>query len=133
MTVAFVCFKKDGLSLPVDFGTCAYLIPHGCFNICLHLKPQPASMRAARREQAPMARTQRLLIEPSSFTVKLFKNLSLCGVCVCARTRACVGALGGQKALDSPELEFQADGSLLVWVLGTELGSSARTAHVLNC
>jgi hypothetical protein len=48
----------------------------------------------------------------------------LCGVCVCMC--ACIG--GDQKrALNPLALEFQVVVSHLMWILGTELRSSART------
>lgn len=37
-----------------------------------------------------------------------------------------------KRVLDSLELELQGI-ELLTWVLGSELGSSGRTVHVLNC
>lgn len=62
-------------------------------------------------------------------------------VCVCARacTHACVyvhmhaGAFRGQKRESNPlELELQATVSCWMRVLGTILGSSARSANTLN-
>lgn len=38
----------------------------------------------------------------------------------------------GSEVLDLPELELQAIVNNLTWVLGTELGSSARPVHALN-
>lgn len=37
-----------------------------------------------------------------------------------------------ERALDPLELELQAVGSCLVWILGTELGSSTRSARPSN-
>lgn len=37
------------------------------------------------------------------------------------------------RASDPLELELEVVVSPLMWVLGTELGSSARTACILNC
>ena len=43
-------------------------------------------------------------------------------------------AQGDQKRASDPlELELEVVVSPLMWVLGTELGSSARTACILNC
>lgn len=39
---------------------------------------------------------------------------------------------GKKRALDHLALELQAVGSLQVWVLGTEYGSSGREANVLH-
>lgn len=40
----------------------------------------------------------------------------------------------GQKMVsDALELEFQAVESCLMWVLGTDLGSSTRIVNALNC
>lgn len=38
-----------------------------------------------------------------------------------------------QRVSDPLELELEVVVSPLMWVLGTELGSSARTACILNC
>lgn len=43
----------------------------------------------------------------------------------------CLGSQGGQKMLESLELELQVIGSCLMWVLGTEL-QSVRIACALN-
>lgn len=53
------------------------------------------------------------------------------------RSRVCVYAhehmqRPEERALDPLELELQAVGSCLVWMLGTELGSSTRSARPPN-
>lgn len=61
--------------------------------------------------------------------------LYLCG-CVSEGVymHVCVSVHGDQKrALDLVELEFQVVVSYLIWLTGTELGSSGRAAITLNC
>lgn len=49
-------------------------------------------------------------------------------LCVCV----CSGVLGGQRSLFLLELKLQVFVSPMIWVLGTELKSSARVRPTLN-
>jgi hypothetical protein len=56
-------------------------------------------------------------------------------MCACLSIRVLlVGSAHRRQwiALEPWELEFQAAGNHLVWVLGTECGSSARATNALN-
>lgn len=52
-------------------------------------------------------------------------------MCLCVSVQ--VLAEARKKVLDLLELEFQAFGSYLMWVLGTELVSSVKVVCTLNC
>lgn len=53
--------------------------------------------------------------------------------CACVYTDGCRCHWRPEGGADSLQLELQAAGSHLVWVLGTELGSSIRAERVLHC
>lgn len=53
-------------------------------------------------------------------------------VCACVRVCACACPMEVRRGLERLELKLQVVVSCLMWVLDTELGSSARAASVLN-